>query len=49
MEVDDNIILFNEAEAVSDLTVEEPQDLEATDSKSPKRKEKKKLTCLVFP
>lgn len=41
MEVDGNIVLFNEAEAVCDLTVDEPQELEGTVSKSPKRKGKK--------
>ena len=41
MEVDGNIVLFNEAEAVCDLTVDEPQELEGTASKSPKRKGKK--------
>lgn len=49
MEVDGNIVFFNEAEAVSDLTVEEPQDLEGTASKSPKRKGKKEADLSGIP
>ena len=40
MEVDGNIIFFNEAEAVCDLTVEEPEDLVTKKSKQKGKKEK---------
>ena len=49
MEVDGNIVLFNEAEAVCDLTLEEPQDLEPPSSKSSKRKGKKESDLSGIP
>lgn len=43
MEVDGNIVFFNEAEAVSDLDAPEPDDLEADSNKSrPRPREKGK-------
>lgn len=46
-EVDGNIVFFNEAEAVCDLTAQEPQDLE-TSERIPKSKGKKEkdISCL---
>ena len=41
MEVDGNIIFFNEAEAVSDLNAEEPESLEARPARKPKTVGKK--------
>ena len=41
MEVDGNIVFFNEAEAVCDLTAEEPEDLNLKKPKQKGRKEKK--------
>ena len=40
MEVDGNIVFFNEAEAVCDLTAEEPEDLVIKKPKQKGRKEK---------
>ena len=45
-EVDGSIVFFNEAEAVCDLSVSEPEDLELKSPKQPKAKERKKL---IFP
>ena len=41
MEVDGNIVFFNEAEAVCDLDAPEPEDLEARPAKQGKQKGKK--------
>ena len=46
MEVDGNIVFFNEAEAVCDLTVEEPEDLT---TKKPKQKGKKEKDLADIP
>lgn len=46
MEVDGNIVFFNEAEAVCDLTVEEPEDLIV---KKPKQKGKKEKALADIP
>lgn len=46
MEVDGNIVFFNEAEAVCDLTVEEPEDLV---TKKPKQKGKKEKDLADIP
>ena len=46
MEVDGNIVFFNEAEAVCDLTVEEPEDLT---TKKPKQKGKKEKELADIP
>ena len=46
MEVDGNIVFFNEAEAVCDLTVEEPEDLIV---KKPKQKGKKEKDLADIP
>ena len=43
MEVDGNIVFFNEAEAVCDLEKEEPEDLELPVTKKPKAKGKRDL------
>lgn len=43
MEVDGNIVFFNEAEAVCDLTAEEPKNLMI---KKPKRKGKKETKII---
>lgn len=43
MEVDGNIVFFNEAEAVCDLEKEEPEDLELPVAKKPKTKGKRDL------
>lgn len=49
MEVDGNIVFFNEAEAVSDLDAPEPDDLEAdSNKKQTKTKGKRKRTCPVL-
>lgn len=42
-EVDGSIVFFNEAEAVSDLSVSEPEDLELRSPRQPKRKGKKRI------
>jgi hypothetical protein len=47
MEVDGNIIFFNESEAVCDLSAEEPEDLELSHAER-KRLAKRKLICQVF-
>ena len=46
MEVDGNIVFFNEAEAVCDLTAEEPEDLT---TKKPKQKGKKEKDLADIP
>ena len=48
-EVDGSIVFFNEAEAVSDLSVSEPEDLEPRSSKQPKRKGKKEADLSGLP
>ena len=46
LEVDGNIVFFNEAEAVCDLGAAEPEELEIPTAKRPKRKGKK---MQIFP
>ncbi len=48
-EVDGSIVFFNEAEAVSDLSVSEPEDLELRSPKQPKRKGKKEADLSGLP
>lgn len=49
LEVDGNIVFFNEAEAVSNLEAAEPEGLEAPVSKQPKRKGKKDADLSGIP
>ena len=49
MEVDGNIIFFNEAEAVSDLDAEEPETLEAKSVRKPKTVGKKEADLSGLP
>ena len=48
-EVDGSIVFFNEAEAVSDLSVSEPEDLELRSPKQSKRKGKKEADLSGLP
>lgn len=48
-EVDGSIVFFNEAEAVCDLSVSEPEDLELKSPKQPKRKGKKEADLSGLP
>ena len=48
-EVDGSIVFFNEAEAVCDLSVSEPEDLELKFPKQPKRKGKKEADLSGLP
>lgn len=48
-EVDGSIVFFNEAEAVCDLSVSEPEDLEPRFPKQPKRKGKKEADLSGLP
>ncbi|MDO4327512.1 MAG: IS66 family transposase [bacterium] len=48
-EVDGTIVFFNEAEAVCDLSVSEPEDLELKSPKQPKRKGKKEADLSALP
>ena len=48
-EVDGSIVFFNEAEAVCDLSVSEPEDLEPRSPKQPKRKGKKEADLSGLP
>lgn len=48
-EVDGSIVFFNEAEAVCDLSVSEPEDLELRSPKQPKRKGKKEADISGLP
>ena len=49
LEVDGNIVFFNEAEAVCDLDATEPEDLEVSVKKQPKRKGKKEADLSGLP
>ena len=49
MEVDGNIIFFNEAEAVSDLDAQEPESLEAKPARKPKTVGKKEADLSGLP
>lgn len=49
LEVDGNIVFFNEAEAVCDLNAEEPADLELKTPKQSKRKGKKEADISKLP
>lgn len=49
LEVDGNIVFFNEAEAVCDLEAAEPEDLERPVSRQPKRKGKKEADLAGIP
>ena len=49
LEVDGNIVFFNEAEAVCNLEVDEPEDLALPVSKQPKRKGKKEADLAGIP
>ena len=49
MEVDGSIVFFNEAEAVCDLSAEEPQDLEEPSFKKPRKKGKKEEDLSGLP
>ena len=49
MEVDGNIIFFNEAEAVSDLDAEEPESLEVKPARKPKSVGKKETDISGLP
>ncbi len=49
LEVDGRIVFFNEAEAVCDLEVAEPEDLERPVSKQPKRNGKKEADLAGIP
>lgn len=49
LEVDGTIVFFNEAEAVCDLSVSEPEDLELKSPKQPKRKGKKEADLSGLP
>lgn len=49
LEVDGNIVFFNEAEAVCDLDAAEPEDLEVPVKKQPKRKGKKEADLSGLP
>lgn len=46
MEVDGQIVFFNEAEAVGDLNAPEPDDLEFRDQRRKSRQAKKLPICL---
>ena len=48
-EVDGSIVFFNEAEAVSDISVSEPEDLELRSPKQSKRKGKKEADLSGLP